>query len=49
MDRRGLGGTIVRERIRRTWRQRLLSWPWRPWVAYTVKLHRVFVFNRCDR
>ena len=21
-------------RIRLTWRERLLSWPWRPWVRY---------------
>jgi len=26
--------TVSEERaIRRTWRERLLSWPWRPWVA----------------
>jgi hypothetical protein len=21
--------------VKRTWRQRLLSWPWRPWVSTT--------------
>lgn len=27
--------------VRRTWRERLLSWPWRPWIASKVVPHHI--------
>ena len=26
------------EPVRRTWRERLLSWPWKPWVAERLEI-----------
>lgn len=25
---------VATTKVRRTWKERLFSWPWRPWVAY---------------
>ena len=27
---------LVARRERRTWRERLLSWPWEPWVTHQL-------------
>jgi hypothetical protein len=33
--------TTYRMRTRRTWRERLFSWPWRPWQAWRVTVLHV--------
>ena len=32
--------------VKRTWRQRLLSWPWRPWQAETITYGWAYVLDR---
>lgn len=29
--------------VRRTWADRLFSWPWRPWVSHWRRPNRAFV------